>query len=281
MTQFGPGFGEIAEALRRSTVHVVAGRRSGGSGVIWDRGGSIVTNAHVVRDRKLTVRLWDGREFPARAVKSDVRRDLALLHVEGPELAAAPAGDSSALRPGELVVAVGNPLGFTGAVSTGVVHALGPVAGLGPQHYVQATVRLAPGNSGGPLANGAGAVIGINTMVAAGGLGLAVPSNTVRRFLAGTAGRGLGVTVQPVRIAGTGSGIGWIVLEVGAGSAAERSSIQPGDILTGVNDRALLSPDDLADALESVGTVVRLKFLRGGQKREREVAVEVLSGVAA
>src|SRR5581483_6524418 len=112
----------------------------------------------------------------------DRRRDLALLRIPASGLPEAALGDSTRLRPGELVIAIGNPLGFIGALTAGVVHAVGPLPGLGPRKWIQAGVRLAPGNSGGPLADASGTVVGVNTMVA-GRLGLAVPSNEVTRLL--------------------------------------------------------------------------------------------------
>ena len=172
-----PGFGEIAEQLRRSTVLIHSGGRGAGSGVIWSGDGLVVTNAHVVRATPVIVQLWDGREFKAAIGPRDLSRDLAQLRIEAADLPAASSADSSELRPGELAIAIGNPLGFVGALATGVIHAVGPLRGLGRQTWVQADVRLAPGNSGGPLANAQGRVIGINTMVA-GGLALAIPSDT-------------------------------------------------------------------------------------------------------
>src|ERR1700756_828314 len=176
------GFGEIAEKLRRSTVVVFAGNRGNGSGVIWSSDGSIVTNAHVARSSQMRVQLWDGREFDAALVSRDTSRDLAELRIGAANLPAAAAADSSQVRPGDLAIAIGNPLGFVGALTTGVVHAVGPIRNAGPQEWVQASVRLAPGNSGGPLADVRGRVIGINTMVA-GRLALAIPSDVVRNFL--------------------------------------------------------------------------------------------------
>src|SRR5579871_2403935 len=114
--------GEVAERLRRSTVEVhLRGANAGGSGVIASSDGRIITNAHVARANHASVRLWDGREFPATLVARDPRRDLAALQVEATGLPAASFGDSSALRVGELVVAIGNPLGFIGALTTGVI----------------------------------------------------------------------------------------------------------------------------------------------------------------
>lgn len=104
----------------------------------------------MARSADLEVELWDGRRLPARVLTRDARRDLASLRVTAASADAAAAGDSSSLRPGELVIAVGSPLGFAGAVSTGVVHSVGPIRGMGNRAWIRAQVRLAPGNSGGP-----------------------------------------------------------------------------------------------------------------------------------
>ena len=270
-------FGEVAERLRRSTVQVNSGRmRGSGSGVIWNPDGLIVTNAHVARGDHARVELWDGRIFEAEAVARDARRDLASLRIAARSLPAAIPGDSSALRPGELVVAVGNPLGFIGALTTGVVHALGPLEGLGRQAWVQAAVRLAPGNSGGPLADAQGRVIGLNTMIAAGGLALAVPSNVVAEFVRrGTSGVMLGVTVRPVAVDDRRS-IALLVLEVSPGGAAEAASLLIGDLLLGANGKRFKTTDDLLDAIESSsGGVLALQFVRGDRRTRREVAVRL------
>src|SRR6202163_1637648 len=194
------GFGEIAEKLRRSTVLVSAGGRGGGSGVIWSSDGTVITNAHVVRGSQISLQLWDGREFQATVASRDPHRDLAMLRIGATNLPSVLVADSSQVRPGELAIAIGNPLGFVGALTTGVIHAVGPLRGLGSRSWVQADVRLAPGNSGGPLADARGRLIGINTMVA-GTLALAIPSNTVQDFLsAGRLDAWLGVTVHPVKV---------------------------------------------------------------------------------
>lgn len=177
-------FGDIAERLRRSTVqvHVAAGSRDG-SGVICSSTGLIVTNRHVTGNRNAEIELWDGRRFPAKLIAMARQHDLALLKADTLGLPAAMFGPSAKVRPGEVAIAVGNPLGFAGAVSRGVIHAVGPMRGLGSQTWVQAGVRLAPGNSGGPLADASGRVIGLNTMVLSNGLALAIPSDTVTAFL--------------------------------------------------------------------------------------------------
>lgn len=274
------GFGEVAERLRRSTVHlhIGNGRGGSGSGVIWGSEGLVVTNAHVARAERATVELWDGRELGAVLTARDTRRDLASLKVEGATgLPAATPGDSSALRSGELVLAVGNPLGFTGALSTGVVHAVGPLGGLGSRNWVQAGVRLMPGNSGGPLADAQGRVIGINTMIA-GGLALAIPSNTVAEFLRrGSGSVRLGVVIQPVPVDSAGQPLlGLLVLKVEPDSAAAAASLLIGDLLVGVSGRAFRSAEDLSDALEaSNGGVLSLDFLRGERRNVRQVTVRL------
>src|ERR1700726_3343714 len=201
------GFGEIAEQLRRSTVLVLPGERRNGSGVIWSADGVIVTNAHVARASQIRVQLCDGREFDAALVSRDTRRDLAELRISAANLPAAVAADSSQVRPGELAIAIGNPLGFVGALTTGVIHAVGPRRGLGSQSWIQADVRLAPGNSGGPLADARGRVIGVNSMIARG-LGLAVPVDSIERFLRGDKEQPeLGVTIEPVAVPASGRNI--------------------------------------------------------------------------
>src|SRR5438094_9505153 len=176
------GFGEIAEQLRRSTLLIHAGGKGSGSGVIWSNDGLIVTNAHVVHGSNVRVQLWDGREFSSALAARDPRHDLAALRISADSLPAASPADSSQLRPGELVIAIGNPMGFVGALTTGVIHAIGPLRGLGSQTWVQASVRLAPGNSGGPLADARGYLIGINTMVA-GRFALVMLSDAVCEFV--------------------------------------------------------------------------------------------------
>jgi serine protease Do len=271
------GFGEIAEQLRCSTVLIHAGSRGNGSGVIWTSDGIIMTNAHVARSSALRVQLWDGRELSAEIMSRDPRRDLAALHINGEDLPAARPADSSKVRPGELAIAIGNPMGFVGALTTGVIHAVGPLRGLGTQSWVQASVRLAPGHSGGPLGDAQGRVIGINTMVA-NRLALAVPSNAVRQFLdGGTSDGWLGVSVHPVRVPGRdGNRFGLVILEVEPGSPATQASLLPGDILLGANDRAFTSLEDLAQAIEGSGPrVLRLEFLRGDYARVRRVTAQL------
>jgi len=260
------GFGEIAERLRRSTVQVFPhGRgKGGGSGVVWKSDGLIVTNAHVARSREPEVELWDGRRFPARVAARDPRRDLATLRIAAADLETATPGDSDSLRAGELVIAIGNPLGFAGALSTGVIHSIGKLPGMGSQRWIRAAVQLAPGNSGGPLANAQGLVVGINTAIV-NGLGVAVPGNAALDFVRRGPRPSLGVVLRPVSQ-------GLLLLEVEPNGAAAAASLRAGDILLG-------SFDDLNEALDSGRDVLRLQFVREwpafGRARVREVAVRL------
>ncbi|HWG52867.1 MAG TPA: trypsin-like peptidase domain-containing protein [Gemmatimonadaceae bacterium] len=178
----GDALATLAARVRAVTVEISSRDGIGnGSGVIWDGGGLVITNAHVARGRDSVITLAGGGTFDAILVASDPARDLAALRVDATELPTALIGDSNRLRTGELVLALGNPLGIPGAAALGIVYhpaACGPRGG----RWIAADVQLAPGSSGGPLADAAGRVIGINTLIAFG-LALAVPSRAVMRFL--------------------------------------------------------------------------------------------------
>ncbi|MGH2344806.1 MAG: S1C family serine protease [Chloroflexota bacterium] len=257
----------LASRLASSVVEVRVRERGMGSGIIWGPDGLIVTNAHVVRGSEIDVELADGAVLPAQVTARDEVHDLATLQVAAGNLPAAVIGDSDALRVGQLVLAMGNPLGLTRALSMGIIHAMGGGEGA---RWIQADIRLAPGNSGGPLVDAEGRVVGVNSMVA-GGLALAVPSTMVRRFLAGeTRPAYLGVQTQLVAVPGSESGRGLMVLEVLKGGPAARGGLLPGDILLNAGRTALREPDDLLRALGdlSPGTPLPLTILRAGSGRE-------------
>ena len=196
MTTGGTLFGVTAqttaliEALRRSVV-LVRGRDGHGAGVVWDARGGIITNDHVVRGERAIVELADGRGLEARVTSRDRDNDLALLRVPTLHLPAAPIGDSRSLRLGELLLAVGHPWGVRETATLGIVSATGPGTWMGAarREVLQADVRLAPGNSGGPLADARGRVVGIASMVMSPGIALAVPSHVVEQFVQSAAAR--------------------------------------------------------------------------------------------
>jgi serine protease Do len=265
----------LAERLRRSAVTVRGRGPGGGSGVIWQPDGLIITNAHVAQGSQAIVDLWDGRTFEARVTERDARRDLAALVIDARDLPAAFIGDSRRLRVGELVLAMGNPLGVVGALSAGIVHTIGPHEGHGQEQWVQADVRLAPGNSGGPLVDARGYVVGINSMIY-GGLALAVPSNAVERFLRRGRRPQLGVTLQPV--VATVADIrlpGLLIVGIDDGSTAETSGLFIGDILVGANGRSFEHLDDLGDALADAGAggTLNLDIVRAGRRLSSAVAL--------
>ncbi|GAC1629762.1 MAG: hypothetical protein NVS4B2_12310 [Chloroflexota bacterium] len=275
-TALAADFETTVELLQRSTVQVRTNGMGAGSGVIWRSDGLIITNAHVARGPGAVVELADGRTFDAEIVGRDGQRDLAALQIRADDLPAATVLDSDTLRVGQLVVAVGNPLGMVGAMTMGIIHSIAPAEGRGRGAWIQADVSLLPGNSGGPLADAGGRVVGINSMVA-GELGLAVPSNAVQRFL-GYGGQRpqLGVVMQPVLVPVNGQRVGgMLVLEVTPDSSAEAAGMMVGDILTGVEGRSLQDPRDLLLALEPLGTggTLTLDLLRGGVRQSRRVVI--------
>jgi serine protease Do len=279
------GVGEVGELLRRSTVHVRSTdprRQSAGSGVIWDSAGTIVTNAHVVAEGTHLVELWDSSSFPAEVPSRDDSRDLAKLKLPATGLPAASLR-STPVKPGELVIAVGNPLGFTGALTTGVVHSVGPFAGFGRRPWVQAAIRLAPGNSGGPLADAAGHVIGINTMLASGGIALAVPAATVEEFLKNGPRPRLGVTVRGVRLSPQ-RGVGLLIMSIEKDSPAEQASLLIGDLLIGTAGARFATAADLADTIDAAIAEadgrLKIHFSRGDNTREREVVISLARRLA-
>jgi serine protease Do len=176
---------ELAGALARVTVRIRAGGGGEGCGVFWGGEGLIVSNAHVVRGGGARARLWNGETMDLRLIARDPELDLVALVAPGRRPAPAERGEADRLRAGELVVALGHPLGVANALALGVVHQLLRDE-TGALRWIGADLRLAPGNSGGPLAGVDGRVVGINTLIA-GGLAYAVPVPAVERFLRGAA----------------------------------------------------------------------------------------------
>lgn len=274
--------GRSIEALRRSTAFISSTRRNRaatGSAIVL-LNDTLITNAHVVESGAgiFEVESWEGKTRSATILRVDRSRDLALLHAAGLGAPPASLADSDRLRAGTPVVAVGNPAGFKGAVSTGTVHSCGPVSingtdALLSRRWICADVQLAPGNSGGPLADYEGRVIGVNTMVVYGGLALAVPARTVQTFLSAGKRRSLGVTLRPLRL--NEQVIGWLILEIDSAGAAAAASLLPGDILVGAGDQLFRDLDDLETALTQIDDRrLTLQFHRGGDPKDRRVTVQ-------
>ncbi len=196
LLEVNQAFADMIEAAKASVVRVDAGGRGVGTGIIWHSDATrseVVTNAHVVagvtrrNSGGLRIVTADNRRFAAQLLAGDPQLDLALLGLAVGGLPTARIGDSARLRVGELVFAIGNPWGQTGVVTSGVISGLGSMAIRGTRRiapYIRSDVLLAPGNSGGPLLNAAGAVIGVNAMIFGGDLSVAIPSRVVAEWIA-------------------------------------------------------------------------------------------------
>jgi S1-C subfamily serine protease len=273
-----------------------------GSAFVLAPDGFLLTSAHVVAARRGGVSRGgiasfpDGRETPFEALGADPLTDLAVLRTEDHDLAAATLGDAEALRVGQLVVAIGNPHGFAGSVTAGVVSALGRSlpAREGAtvrtiDNVIQTDAALNPGNSGGALADSLGRVVGVNTAVAGIGLGLAVPINAatrrvvaaliadgrVRRGYLGIAGapRPLPPAARPPDADDGVPPVGIEVLEVVPGSPAADAGLRAGDLLVALDDRRLTGVQDIQRLMEDevIGTRVVVTALRDGRERRLTV----------
>ena len=258
-----------------------------GSGVIIDADkGFVLTNNHVVEGADdISVTLHDGRTLAAKLVGTDPDTDVAVIRIPAENLTALPLADSSKLRMGDFVVAVGDPFGIGQSASSGMVSGLGRT-GLGNrgfQNFIQTDAPINPGNSGGALVNLRGELVGVNSMIispsgASAGIGFAIPSNlaadVMHQLIAtGTVKRGtLGVQVQTLtpdiaRMLGTAPGQGAVVTDVSVGSPAEEAGLKPGDVVTAINGRNVITDNDLynAEGLGAVGSTLELKLLREGK----------------
>jgi serine protease Do len=285
----------VAELLSPSVANLRVRRRvrggtveGGGSAVVITPDGYMLTSAHVVAGTRGAARasFVDGREVEAEVVGADALSDLALLRAEGGELRAAELGDAEGLRVGQLVVAIGNPNGFAGSVTAGVVSALGrslPTRAGAMTRFVENVIQtdaaLNPGNSGGALADGRGRVVGINTAVAGVGLGLAVPINAATRYIVGCLmsegrvrrayiGIAAGPRPLPPRVASRlGRRSGVEVVDVVEGGPADRAGLRPEDLIVAVEETPVEDVNGLQRLLagDLVGSEVELAVIREGE----------------
>ena len=285
-TQRGPGQGP-EEFFRRFFGEprggpLPRGRMSLGSGLVASADGHVVTNFHVVGGAgEITVRFADQREYRARLVGGDPRTDIALLKIEASDLAVIPFGDSDRLAVGEPVMAIGNPFGLEQTVTTGIVSAKERFIGAGPyDDFIQTDASVNPGNSGGPLIDSRGALVGINTAIfsqtgGSVGIGFAIPVNLAKEVLpqlraTGRVVRGyLGVAVAPVpgdgaAAPGTAARRGALVAAVVPGAPAADAGLRQGDVIVALDGMPIQSPHELTRRVAGTppGTKVALDVAR-------------------
>jgi S1-C subfamily serine protease len=283
----------VSEDLRPAVVNlrVGRGRQMGtGSGVLFSPDGYLLTNFHVVSDNeKVRIRLLDGQEVTGEVVGTDPWTDLALVKAEGDNFPFAKLGNSANLKVGQLVVAIGSPLGFESTVTAGVVSAVGrslrSVSGHLVDNVIQTDAALNPGNSGGPLVDSAGQVVGINTAVIqpAQGLCFAVPINMAKDILPsllkhgrvirgylGLHGRQIPIPMAVGRRVGIELGTGVEVIALEEGGPADRAGIEIEDVILEMSEESVSNVDDLHKLLTQlpVGRPATIHVLRDGQRKE-------------
>lgn len=290
VTRVAPAVVKI-DVTQRVNVRRGAGEISGnGSGFIITPDGFILTNSHVVHAaNSITVNLPDGREYPAQLTGDDPDTDLAVIRIDAPQITHVRLADSESLRVGQLVIAIGNPLGFQASVTAGVISALGrsmhAQSGRLIDNIIQTDAALNPGNSGGPLVNSAGEVVGVNTAMIrpAQGICFAIASNTarlvagwlirdgrIRRGYIGVAGQNVPIHRRIVRFYGLPLQTGVLVVSVEEKSPAKGAGLREGDLIVAFNGQPVGSVHDLHKVLvgEQIGVSAKLTIIRHTEQLE-------------
>jgi len=312
--QVGPGVVNVTSVvIQRDFFYNPIPREGAGSGSIIDTSGHILTNHHVIRDStKLEVTLSDGSKWPARFVGADPDSDLAVIKIDAPKekLTVIPTGDSSRLKVGQKVLAIGNPFGLGQTLTTGIISSLGrsirSEAGVLIQDVIQTDAAINPGNSGGPLLDSTGKIIGINSAIisptgASVGIGFAVPVNTAKRILPDLIKKGhvsypwIGVSVYPLipefaEYLGLKVKRGAVISEIIKGGPADRAGLRGGDrqvqvgnslipvggdVVVEIDGEKVTSSDDLIRIIREhrPGESVELKILRKGESSRIKVTL--------
>jgi serine protease Do len=286
---------QLIDQAQLGIVQVHNSGRGAGTGIIWRADGTIVTNHHVVPhdDAPIQVHLSDDRVFDAKVIDRNAKLDLAMLKITADNLTAIPIGDSSRLRIGELVFAIGNPWGHRGVATAGIVSGLStvklPNSDQTTQH-VKSDVHLAPGFSGGPLLDASGTVVGINAMVFGGDLGVCIPSNVVSDWIAELPQRQISLSIELQQVELPDSlrkkepalakrAAGLLVVATNLDGRKDSANVLIGDVLLDVDNKPIDDVHSLLDRLARLDARdnVRFNVLRGGILRAVDVDIETVT----